>query len=136
MIIELITANQDLLVTVGLFSALVFVLSLASLPWLVAQIPDDYFAQQKRHPQRKTKRFPGLWLLVAVIKNTLGGLLLFAGFIMLFLPGQGILTMVAGLMMMNYPGKYALERRIALSPSIFSKLNWLRHKANKPPLQR
>ena len=73
MIIELITANQDLLVTVGLFSALVFVRSLASLPWLVAQIPDDYFAQQKRHPRRKTKRFPGLWLLVAVIKNARGG---------------------------------------------------------------
>jgi hypothetical protein len=53
---------------------------------------------------------------------------------MLFLPGQGLLTMVAGLLMMDYPGKFALERKIALTPSILSKLNWLRSTVNRPPL--
>jgi len=74
-------------------------------------------------------------VLVFVVKNTIGYLLLLSGILMLFLPGQGILTMVAGLLMMDYPGKFSLERRIALSPSILTKLNWLRAKASKPPLK-
>jgi hypothetical protein len=69
------------------------------------------------------------------VKNVVGYLLLFSGFLMLFLPGQGILTMLTGLLLMDYPGKFQLERKIALSPAVLSKLNWLREKANQPPLK-
>jgi len=43
--------------------------------------------------------------------------------------------MLTGLLLMDYPGKFQLERKIALSPAVLSKLNWLRRKANQPPLK-
>ena len=129
------STHENLLVWMGLISLIVFIASLASLPWLVALIPEDYFISSKRQLTSWKNRFPGMWVLVFVVKNTIGYLLLLSGMLMLFLPGQGVLTMVAGLLMMDYHGKFALERRIALSPSILSKLNWLRKKANRPPLK-
>ena len=54
---------------------------------------------------------------------------------MLFLPGQGILTIVTGLIMSDYPGKFSLERKIASHPRILSGLNWLRKKAKRPNLK-
>tara|TARA_B110001452_G_scaffold64985_1_gene51736 strand:- start:4972 stop:5394 length:423 start_codon:yes stop_codon:yes gene_type:complete len=129
-----ITENQEFLIGIGLVSGVVFVGSLVSLPWLVAMIPNDYFVSKKRQAPHWKNNFPGIWLLAFVGKNIIGSLLLLAGIIMLFLPGQGLLTMVAGLLMMDYPGKFALERKIALTPSILSKLNWLRSTVNRPPL--
>ena len=42
---------------------------------------------------------------------------------MLVLPGQGLLTIVTGLLLINYPGKYRLEKKIVNKPSIFRALN-------------
>lgn len=130
-----IFAHQDFLVWTGLASVSIFILSLLSLPWLVAKIPEDYFLSEKRAGTPWKGDFPGVWLLMFVAKNVVGYLLLFSGFLMLFLPGQGILTMLTGLLLMDYPGKFKLERKIALSPAVLSKLNWLRAKAHQPPLK-
>ncbi len=133
-IIGLLEENQHLLMWMGLGSLAVFVVSLLSVPWLVAQIPEDYFVPKKRRPtQWKTKR-PVTRLVTLISKNLLGYVLLLGGIMMLFLPGQGILTMVAGILLIDYPGKFALERKIANTPAIFKGLNWLRAKAKKPPL--
>jgi hypothetical protein len=53
---------------------------------------------------------------------------------MLFLPGQGLLTMITGLLLIDYPGKFRLERKIVNTPAVLKSLNWLRAKAKKPPL--
>lgn len=135
-ILSLLQENQQLLVWMGIGSAVVFFASLASLPWLVAKIPEDYFVPKKRHPtQWKTKR-PLMRLIVLIGKNSLGYLLLLGGILMLFLPGQGILTMVTGLMLIDYPGKFRLERKIVNRPTILKSLNWLRDKAKQPPLKQ
>ena len=67
-------------------------------------------------------------------KNLLGAILLAGGLIMLFVPGQGLLTMAMGLLLLDYPGKFALERRVARQRSVQSGLNWLRARAGAPPL--
>ena len=41
-----------LLPIIGLVSALIFVISLLSLPWLVALIPEDYFLSAERQVQQ------------------------------------------------------------------------------------
>ncbi|MBT5387846.1 MAG: hypothetical protein HN817_10605 [Porticoccaceae bacterium] len=133
--IELLEANQQLLMWMGLGSLGVFTVSLLSLPWLVAQIPEDYFVPKKRRPTQWKTRRPVIRLATLISKNLLGYILLLGGIMMLFLPGQGILTMVAGALLIDYPGKFALERKIANTPAIFKGLNWLRAKANKPPLR-
>ena len=130
-----IFGHQNLLVWTGLASVSIFILSLFSLPWLVAKIPEDYFLSEKRAETPWKGNSPGVWLSMFVAKNVVGYLLLLSGFLMLFLPGQGILTMLTGLLLMDYPGKFKLERKIALSPAVLSKLNWLRGKAHQPPLK-
>ncbi len=53
---------------------------------------------------------------------------------MLALPGQGLLTIIVGLIFLDFPGKYRLERKIIGNHAIFSGINWIRDKAGKPPL--
>ena len=69
-------------------------------------------------------------------KNIIGFSLIVGGFLMLVLPGQGLLTIVTGLLLINYPGKYKLEQKLVAMPSVFKALNWIRVKANKPPLKK
>jgi hypothetical protein len=55
---------------------------------------------------------------------------------MLFIPGQGILTMVMGLILLDYPGKYSLEKKVISFTAVHKGLNWLRARAHKPPLRK
>ena len=128
------TDNEQLLVWSGIISLIVFIASLLSLPWLVAQIPEDYFLPDKRQPTQWKDHHPLVRLLALIGKNLVGFGLILAGILMLFLPGQGILTLVMGALLMDYPGKFQLERKIVKTPAILKGLNWLRAKANKPPL--
>ena len=129
-----VSDHQQLLVWAGVISLAVFILSLLSLPWLVAQIPEDYFLPKKRQPTAWKNQHPVIRLLALVGKNLIGCGLIVAGLLMLFLPGQGILTLVMGLMLVDYPGKFRLERKVVKTPAILNGLNWLRKKAKKPPL--
>jgi hypothetical protein len=133
-LLDWLTQYQHLLVWMGVGSAFVFVISLLSLPWLVAQIPDDYFVPKKRQPTQWKTRQPLIRLIILIGKNCLGYMLLLGGILMLFLPGQGLLTMVTGLLLIDYPGKFRLERKIVNTPAVLKSLNWLRAKAKKPPL--
>lgn len=133
-LIEWLANNQQILVWVGAASAFIFIASLLSLPWLVAKIPEDYFVPKKRQPTQWKSQRPLLRLLALVGKNLIGYGLILAGTLMLFLPGQGILTMVTGLLLVDYPGKFRIERRIVSTPTVLNGLNWLRAKAKKPPL--
>ena len=133
-LMDLLAEHQYLLWWMGVGSAFVFVISLLSLPWLVAQIPDNYFVPKKRQPSQWKTRQPLIRLIILIGKNCLGYMLLLGGILMLFLPGQGLLTMITGLLLIDYPGKFRLERKIVNTPTVLKSLNWLRAKAHKPPL--
>lgn len=57
-----------------------------------------------------------------------------AGILMLALPGQGLLTIIIGLVLMDFPGKYYAERWVISRHSILLSINWIRKKADKPAL--
>ena len=90
----------------------------------------------KRQPSKWQEQKPILRFVVIIGKNIIGLSLIIGGLLMLVLPGQGLLTIITGLLLVNYPGKYKLEQKLVLIPSIFKALNWIRFKAKKPPLQR
>jgi len=121
---------------VAIGSFIMFVVSIASIPLILARIPVDYFtiAGHQRLRQQHKQRHPLLRLFLTCIKNTLGALLLTVGIIMLFTPGQGLLSMLFGLMIMNYPGKYRLECSIIRKPIIFDAINAMRAKQDHPAL--
>ncbi len=107
-----------------------FVASLLMLPWFVSRIPVDYFTRP---------RDPQTWHILlqpkTLLRNLLGIPILLAGIAMLVLPGQGILTILIGLGVMNFPGKFAIERWFVQRKGVLSAINWIRQKANHPPLQ-
>lgn len=132
---EWLADYQGLFTWMAIISAFTFIVSLLTLPWLVARIPNDYFCHYQRHPIPFKQSHPILRIVILVGKNCLGWVLLLGGVIMLFIPGQGLLTIAMGLLLMDYPGKFTLERKIASNPKILNSLNWLRAKASAPPLK-
>jgi hypothetical protein len=49
-------------------------------------------------------------------------------------PGQGILTILLGIMLLDFPGKRKLEHKIVSRPKVLSTINKLRHRFGKPAL--
>ena len=47
--------------------------------------------------------------------------------------GQGLLTLLVGLLLMNFPGKYQLERWLVGRPGVLAALDWLRQRKGEPP---
>jgi hypothetical protein len=128
--------NPEILIGLGISSIFIFIISIIGISWFVAQIPEDYFLSAKRKPAKWIERKPILRLLILFGKNIVGLSLIFGGLLMIVLPGQGLLTIITGLLLINYPGKFRLEQKIVGIPSVFKSLNWIRIKANKPPLKR
>ena len=128
--------HPEVLIGIGISSIFIFLISILGISWFVAQIPEDYFLLSKRQTSKWQQQKPILRFVVVVAKNILGLTLIIGGLLMLVLPGQGLLTIVTGLLLVNYPGKYKLEQKLVLIPSIYKALNWIRFKAKKPPLQR
>ena len=128
--------HPGVLIGLGASSILIFIISILGISWFVAQIPEDYFLSSKRKPSKWQEQKPILRLAVLFGKNIIGVSLIIGGLLMLVLPGQGLLTIVTGLLLINYPGKYKLEQKLVAIPSVFRALNWIRVKASKPPLKR
>ena len=134
--IEWFANHPEVLIGMGISSIFIFLISILGISWFIAQIPEDYFLRSKRQPSKWREQKPVLRFVVMFGKNLIGLSLIIGGLLMLVLPGQGLLTIVTGLLLVNYPGKYKLEQKLSSMPSIFRALNWIRLKANKPPLQK
>jgi MFS family permease len=115
-------------------SAIGLAVGLLLVPVFINRIPVDYFTHSHRHRLPASSRHPLLSLLIVGSKNLLGIVFIVAGLLMLFLPGQGLLMLLVGLIIMNYPGKFELERWIILRPHVLPAINWLRTKYSHPPL--
>ena len=115
----------------GVASAFVFAASLVAVPWLIVRLPADYFNHRRRVASKPRQRVAMYYLLV-VVKNLAGIVFIAMGIAMLVLPGQGLLTIFIGLSLVNFPGKYGLERYLVSHQLILKPLNWVRRRAGKP----
>lgn len=129
-----IADNQQLFWILGLASVAVFLGSLAAMPALIVRIPEDYFAHDVRPPSRWASHSPGVRLVVLAAKNLLGVSLVLGGIAMLVLPGQGLLTIFAGFILIDFPKKYALERWLVRRRWVHRPLDWVRRKRGRGPL--
>lgn len=125
--------STETLVTLTVFSVVFFVGSLIAIPFILVRLPTDFF--DTRVPRRwMDNHHPVLRLLGHIAKNVVGAIFLFAGLLMLFLPGQGILTMLIGVTMLDFPGKRKLEAKMIGQPAVLNAVNNMRQKFGKPPL--
>jgi hypothetical protein len=118
---------------IALASFLMFVGTILILPFVLIQIPPDYFLPG--HERRLARRHPVIRALVVVARNILGFVLLLIGFAMLFLPGQGLLTMAVAFFVLDFPGKRRFELAILRRPTIIRGVNKLRAALRHPPLR-
>src|SRR5256714_14453136 len=116
---------------VGLF-VLTFSASLAVTAWILVKLPANYFSTSHRF-QWFADRAPALRVAGLIGKNLLGAVLFVLGIIMSLpgVPGQGILTILLGLMLMDIPGKYKLERKILSRPKVRNTINRIRARFHK-----
>ena len=120
-------------VEIGLGSALMLALGIVAVPWIVVRLPED--ALQRPNPLEAYRhRHPVLRGLLFVVRNAVGLVLLTLGVIMLVTPGQGILTIVLALGIMDFPGKWRLEHAILERKSVYRSLNWIRRKGGRSEL--
>ena len=122
-----------------LIGALIFVgsflFNLAIVSLISVKLPADHFSKN-----RKTKFWdgpnPALHAAKVIGKNLLGIVLVALGVVLSLpgVPGQGLLTILLGVMLLDFPGRERLEQKLLSKPSIVNTINRLRGRFGKPPL--
>lgn len=132
--IQWIRSYEEILAWLTAASIVTFVVSLILVPFLIVRIPPDYFTHGRYHRKLRADQHPLVRGLLVIAKNLLGYILVVAGILMLMLPGQGVLTILIGITLIDFPGKYALERWIVSHGSMLRSINWIRRHAGREPL--
>jgi hypothetical protein len=130
-----IDGHKAWLAWLAVISAVTLAASALLIPWIVARLPADYFSRDE-HPVLWGNAHPLMRIAMVVLKNLFGLILVVLGVLMLILPGQGILTIVAGIALIDFPGRHRLVQWIVAREPVMNGLNWLRRKANRPEFTR
>lgn len=126
--------NETLAWWLVLVSVIFFFATLIVVPIILIRLPEDYFLLPDRHRVPWADKHPLLRLPLLLVKNLLGFIFVVAGILMLALPGQGLLTIIIGLVLTDFPGKYHAERWVISRHSVLLTTNWIRKKAGKPAM--
>ena len=122
-----------------LLGLLIFVLTfganLAIVSLVLVKLPATYF--KRSHKRKFLAKRPQIIRWLAIIgKNLLGVVLVVAGILLSLpgVPGQGILTILLGVMLLDFPGRPRLEHWLVSRPRILRTINKLRHRFSKQAL--
>lgn len=115
---------------IGLLSLLSFAVSLVCVPWLLNRLPKDFFTGKARQQRmrRRREQHPLMMVIIWIIRHCAGLILFAAGLTMLFMPGQGILTILLALSLMDFPGRYKFITLIVQQQDVRRALDWVRRK--------
>jgi hypothetical protein len=111
-----------------------FVLSAAVGIAVVVWLPEDFFVRPAAHGLWHSHR--ALRIALLLVKNLLGGMTFLLGVVLALplVPGPGLLFMLIGIGLLDFPGKHALERRLLRMPRVLAGVNRLRARFGKPPI--
>jgi hypothetical protein len=121
-----------LLLAIGVWlAATVATLVVAAL--VVVRLPPTYFSESDAaHTARAAT-----WRSVrGLAQNAFGLILIVLGLLMSIpgIPGQGLLTVLIGLMLVDFPGRRRLEKALARRPAVLAAMNRIRARFGHPPL--
>lgn len=129
---QFLQTNKSVILWIGGSSATLIILTILFLPLIIINLPEYYFVKPNRV---KKSQHPFIRMLIVIIKNLLGFIFVLAGIAMIFLPGQGLLTIFIGLLLCDFPNKYRFERWLIHYKPIINTINWMRLKSGKNSLQ-
>jgi hypothetical protein len=107
------------IVSVAMFAGM-----LIAVPWLIRRLPADYFVREHGPSS----------FAIKVVRNVIGVVLIAVGIALLLLPGQGVITIVLGLSILDLPIKRRALGWLFSRPKIQEGIQKIRSKAGKPPL--
>lgn len=108
-------------------------LNVIVIGFVFVKIPPHYFSSHYQDDFLPNSSWITRWGVV-ILKNLAGLFMLVIGIVQLIGPGQGILSILTGLILMDIPGKRPLEARIIKRPAVLAAVNKLRQRFEKPPL--
>jgi hypothetical protein len=103
--------------------------SLAVVLRIVLALPENYFEVDQ---PRLTS-----WTASRIARNGTGMVLIVVGVALSIpgVPGQGVLTILVGLFLVDFPRRQQLERALARRPAVLPALNRLRLRFGRAPLR-
>jgi hypothetical protein len=86
--------------------------------------------------RRTIDRHPVLKVILCVIRNLFGYLLILLGIALSLpgVPGQGLLTILMGVLLIDFPGKHRAERWLLMRRGVLTTVNKVRARFNRPPI--
>jgi hypothetical protein len=103
--------------------------SLAIVLRVVLALPPDHF-ERAAPPGRR-------WTTRRVARNVAGLVLVVVGALLALpgVPGQGLLTVLVGVLLVDFPRRRKLEQALLRRPGVLRALNRLRAQFGRPPLR-
>lgn len=119
---------------VAIVSVTSFILTVVGCAVMITNLPSNYFIGS--YKERRINN-PFVRFFVSLIKNIVGLLLIIVGALMSLpaVPGQGLLTVLAGLIISDFPGKKRLARRIIRIRTVYLTANKIRLHFKRQPLK-
>jgi hypothetical protein len=121
---KIIGVSRTLELVLGGLSIAFAIAMVAAVPWAIRKLPADYFVRPR--PRRALG-----W---RIVRNVAGIAIVVLGVAMLVLPGQGVLTVLLGLSILDLKTKDRALAYIFKRPRIAGAIQRLRTKAGRPPL--
>ena len=116
--------------------AVTFVVATGVVSFVVVKLPATYFHPDHDREILKDKSPAIRW--AGIIGKNLGGVVLvILGVVMSLpgIPGPGLVTILFGVMLVDFPGKRRLEHKIVSRPSVQKTINNLRKRFGKKPIK-
>lgn len=109
--------------TVSVASLLMSVAGVLAVPWMVRRMPVDWFSTASQGFGGRLKAAP----VPTMLRNVVGIGLIGLGIALLFLPGQGVLTIVLGVVLTDLPVRDRGLRWVGQRPRLAATLQrWRR----------
>ena len=106
-------------------------LTLAAAAAIVVRLPPSYFCEDDAHHAARSWRSSR-----GFSRNVLGMALIVLGLLLSIpgVPGQGLLTLLIGLMLVDFPGRRRAEKALARRRGVLAAMNRLRARFGHAPL--
>jgi len=131
-------AHRTMRLDYAVVAALLFLgalISSAIALTILIRLPPDYFRAARAQSIRHSAH--GMFFPIGILlKNLFGVVLILLGVILSIpgLPGQGLLTVLAGVLLLDFPGKRRLLYRFVSRPLLLQLINRLRTRFSQRPL--
>ena len=114
----------------AIVSVVIIAASIILTPIWLERLPEDYFLRVLNPDNADTRDTHSF--VIRLTRTITGSILLIAGVAMLVLPGQGIVTIIAGLLLIDFPGRHRVLRLILNLHAVTGLIQWIRRTRGNP----